>query len=163
MFEAISYGCIPVILSDEIIWPFTNILQDFKFKAEDFTIQLPQTISYYHDSYFTSNKDEIQNQIDSSLSETRKNNIMSNYISDLSLFKDLPKSKINTLDLLKKSLNDKKNTEDKYIPPIIRILELIPEEDIIYLRENALRMSIEYQYYQFDKNMTEVPIHDSKR
>lgn len=183
MFEALSYGCIPVLLSDEIVWPFTDVIGGYSMKESEFTIRLPQSISYYHHSYYLKDKKEIYDEINNTttITSTRKEEIFQQYQNDMKLFEDLPVSKKNTLDILRESYKleeekEKNNeiitevTEENgkqkrkiYLSPLVRILEKIPIEDIYYLRKNAIKMSFNYHFYQVSESYSEIPIHATRR
>ena len=136
MYDVIHFGCIPVVLSDDLIWAFTIQSNGF-IDSNTFSIQIPQNVVQ-----FTAIE------------------LLTKYNSSRLLFGILPKSKILLYDLLLNSINKSNyilNNNNK-LNPLILILQNIPKIDIIYLQYGLTKIKSYYQYYIPMINITHVPI-----
>ena len=132
MYDVLNFGCIPVILSDDLVWAFSNF-SGGSLDPSMFSIQLPQSVVQYSAQYLLKKYSKIQ-------------------------FGILPKSGTSFRDLLSDSLvSGGEYIEGKYVNPLIQILLRIPYEDILFLRENVRNVAPLFRYYRM-KAMNRIPI-----
>jgi len=150
MYDVLNFLCIPVILSDDIIYAYSD-QSGGPFNHSLFSIQLPQSLIYY---------------------TTLKQ--LSLYRNNKQLMGILPSGQL-IYDLLESSYhqhgdyyyyNDRRssgssssnsrsnNYSSVYINPLIHILQSISMLDIQILRNNMYHISSYYRYYQIKTSPT---------
>lgn len=134
MYDVLNFGCIPVVLSDDLVWAFTDQTGGLMNHA-DFAIQLPQSVVQYTSSrsirVYENRKDE---------------------------FGILPVSKLRLYDLLVKAHSSGVEYENgHYINPLVQILRQVPAEDIEHLKRNGVVAAKNYRYYAMNVSMDTIP------
>lgn len=135
MYDVLNFGCIPVVLSDDLVWAYSDQTGG-PLSHSRFSLQLPQS-TVQHSAATTLRK-----------YKDRKDD-----------FGRLPVSGIYMYDLLEKShINGGDYTSDnRYVNPLVQILKQIPKEDILYLEEGVNHAAPFYRYYSLDKRMSAIP------
>lgn len=134
MYDVIHFGCIPVVLSDDLIWALSDQTQG-PVNHSSFSIQLPQSV--------------VQFPIEL---------LLKKFKTKKETFGVLPISGKYLFDLLEESYQNSPLYENNiYINPLIHILRKIPVEDIIYLQENLITASNLYRFYQMNSSMNIIP------
>jgi hypothetical protein len=133
MYDVLNFGCIPVVISDDLIWAFSEQTGG-PLNHSTFSLQLPQSV--------------VQYSIDHSLKRYRNNPLDFGLLpSGRSLYSILEESKA----------SDKDFENGIYVNPLIRILRRIPESEIEFLRTNGKLAAKSYHYYEMNKSMEEIP------
>eukprot|EP01040_Poterioochromonas_malhamensis_P001367 gene1367-1448_t len=133
MYDVLNYGCVPVVLSDDLIWAFSDQTGGL-LNHSSFSIQMPQSV--------------VQYQIDHSLRR---------YKDQPEKFGFLPSGKSLYQILLESKKNDPDFENGIYVNPLVRVLRRIPQSDIEYLQKNGVEAAKHYRYYQMNKDMNSVP------
>ena len=132
MYDVLNFGCIPVILSDDLVWAYSNY-SGGSLDPYLFSIQLPQSVVQFSAKQLLTKFSKLQ-------------------------FGFLPKTGISYHDLLSESLaTGGEYLNNRYINPLVQILLRIPYADIVFLRENINRVAPLYRYYRM-KAMSRIPI-----
>ena len=137
MYDVLNFGCIPVVLSDDIVWAYSDQTGG-PLNHSLYSIQLPQSIIYYN---------------------TKK--VLSIYQSKKLEMGVLPSGQL-LYSLLEKSYyhhyrGDYSN-DGMFINPLIHILQQISIEDIQMLRYYIYTAAPYYRYYQMNQSMTQLPL-----
>ena len=144
MYDVLNFLCIPVILSDDIIYAFSD-QSGGPFNHSLFSIQLPQSLIYY-----TTLKQ---------LSLYKNNKLLMGILPSGQLIYDLLESSYHQHGDYYYYNNDRSssgsssrsrsnNYSSIYINPLIHILQSISMLDIQILRNNMYHISSYYRYYQ---------------
>ena len=132
MYDVLNFGCIPVILSDDLVWAYSNY-SGGSLDPYIFSIQLPQSVVQYSAKQLLTKFSRLQLGF-------------------------LPKSGIAYYDLLSESLAaGGEYLSKRYVNPLVQILLRIPYQDIVFLRKNIRDVAPLYRYYRM-KAMTRIPI-----
>lgn len=134
MYDVLNFGCIPVVLSDDLVWAFSDQTGGSMNHA-DFSIQLPQSIVQYSSErslrVYAEKKDE---------------------------FGVLPVSKLRMYDLLEKAQKSGIDYENgHFINPLVHILRQVPKEDIEYLQKYGKVAAKNYRFYSMNVSMDDIP------
>jgi hypothetical protein len=133
MYDVLNFGCIPVILSDDLVWAFSD-QSGGPLNHSDFAIQMPQSVIQY------------TSQRTLRLYQNRKRE-----------FGILP-SGILLYDLLAKShAIGGDYTNGIYVNPLVQILKLIPKQDIEHFQNHGNKAANFYRYYAMNKSMNSIP------
>ena len=133
MYDVLNFGCIPIVLSDDLIWAFSSQAGG-RLDPSSFSIQVPQATVYI-------TVDELLVRYKS---------------SD---FGRLPVSNILLYDLLNgtSTLFEESLSKGRYINPLLRILAQIPYEDILFYRRNIIKYASLCRFYRMN-SMDHIPI-----
>ena len=132
MYDVLNFGCIPVVLSDDLVWAYSNY-SGGRLDPYLFSIQLPQAVVQYSGKQLLKKFSKAE-------------------------FGFLPKSGISYHDLLDESLAvGGEYFNKRYVNPLVQILLRIPYEDIVFFRKNIREVAPLYRYYRM-KAMTRIPI-----
>lgn len=134
MYDVINFGCIPVVLSNDLVWAYSDqtggTLQHSKF-----SIQIPQSIVHFNAK--------------KTLSKYSNNKL------DLGI---LPSGTL-IYDLLNESYHSSGEFHnDIYVNPLVQILKRVSQKDILTLQQNMRNIASFYRYYQLNASMYEIPI-----
>lgn len=133
MYDILNFGCIPVVLSDDLVWAFTESTNG-PLKHLDFAIHLPQSVIQ-----FTSER------------------TLRHYKDNKAAFGILPVSKKLLYDILLESHRDGGDYENGYyVNPLVQILRRVPIEDIEFLRKNGVNAGGHYRYYAMNSTVREI-------
>jgi hypothetical protein len=137
MYDVLNFGCIPVVLSDDLIWAYSDQTNG-PLNHTQFGIQLPQSI--------------IQYSIERSVLR---------YANHRDIFGRLPISGIHLYDILLDANRTAQRFEQNiYINPLVHILRRIPTVDIEYLRHHGTIAAEHYRYYAMNQSMHRIPTAD---
>ena len=154
MYDVLNFLCIPVILSDDIIYAYSD-QSGGPFNHSLFSIQLPQSLIYY-----TTLKQ---------LSLYRNNKQLMGILPSGQLIYDLLESSYHqhgdyyyfnerrSRGSSSSSNSRSNNYSSVYINPLIHILQSISMLDIQILRNNMYHISSYYRYYQIKTSPTTTP------
>jgi hypothetical protein len=132
MYDVMNFGCIPVILSDDLVWAYSNE-SGGPLDHTTFSIQLPQSVVHLP-------VDQLMNKF------SREQ------------FGRLPRSGLYLRDLLSASLGHEHDYENgKYVSPLVRILRRVPYEDVLHLRQGVRKAAPSYRFYKMG-TMNRIPI-----
>lgn len=133
MYDVLNFGCIPVVLSDDLVWGFSDQTGG-PLNHNEFSIQIPQSV--------------IQYTAERSLKV---------YAHRKEEFGKLP-SGILIYDLLFRAVAQKITYENgQYINPLVHILRRVPQSDIDFLKKNGVKAASFYRYYSMNSNMKRIP------
>ena len=139
MYDVLHFGCVPVILSDELVYAYTNFtggpLDDVQF-----SIRLPQSIIQFPTDYLLRKFGSPK---------ARK------------LFGHLPDG-TSLWALLEESATLPAYEEGIYINPLVHILRMVSQKNLKILKDNVARVERFYRYYEMDKTMQVIPTAEKK-
>lgn len=134
MYDVLNFGCIPVVLSDDLVWAYSDQTGG-PLNHSHFALQLPQSVIQY------------------TMERT-----LHHYALDRSGFGRLPVSGLDLYDLLQIANNTAAHYEDSiYVNPLVHILRRIPQSDIDYLRFHGQQAAAKYRYYAMNVSMHRIP------
>ena len=134
MYDVLNFGCIPVVLSDDLVWAFSDQTGGM-LNHSLFAIQLPQSV--------------VQYSIDRTLLE---------YSERASEFGHLPSTGISLYNILAMSRKEDEDYENGiYVNPLVRILRRIPSQDIAFLRDYGQQIASSYRYYEMNSTLKGIP------
>ena len=162
MYDVLNFLCIPVILSDDIIYAYSD-QSGGPFNHSLFSIQLPQSLIYY-----TTLKQ---------LSLYKNNKLLMGILPSGQLIYDLLESSYHqhgdyyyyndrsSIGSSSRSSSSSRsnNYSSIYINPLIHILQSISMLDIQILRNNMYHISAYYRYYQIKTSPTTTPPRNMSR
>lgn len=132
MYDVLNFGCIPVLLSDDIVWAYSH-LSGGTLNASLFALQLPQSVVHFSAETLLAKFSHIH-------------------------FPYLPVSGINAYDLLRDSLSSGGAYErGQYVNPLVQILRRVPYEDQVFLREQGEVHAEYFRYFRMSA-MDGIPI-----
>ena len=139
MYDVIHFGCIPVVLSDELVYAYSNFsggpLDDLQY-----TIRLPQSIIQFPTGYLLKKFGSPK---------ARK------------LFGHLPDG-TSLWTMLEESAKLPSMEEGIYINPLVHILRMVSPQNLKILRRNLAEVEKYYRYYALDKEMRIIPTANKK-
>jgi len=155
MYDVLNFLCIPVILSDDIIYAYSD-QSGGPFNHSLFSIQLPQSLIYYTTlkqlSLYRNNKQLMgilpSGQLIYDLLESSYHQH-----GDYYYYNDRSSSGSSS----RSSRSRSNNYSSIYINPLIHILQSISMLDIQILRNNMYHISSYYRYYQIKTSPTTTP------
>ena len=134
MYDSLNFGCIPVVLSNDLVWAFTDQTGFTGIHHTQFSIQIPQSIVQYTAMRTLEDyKDKKQ---------------------DLGI---LP-SGARVYDLLIDSIESGgEYINGRYINPLVQVLRRVSESDIEHLSKKVFEVSHSMRYYSMNKSMVQIP------
>jgi hypothetical protein len=135
MYDVLNFGCIPVVLSDDLVWAFSDQTAGH-LNHSTFSIQLPQSLVQYTLEHSLRRYETHPNDFGGSLP-----------VSGLSFYSLLLQSK--------EKDNDYEN--GFYLNPLVRVLRRIPQEDVDFYREKGKSAAEHYRYYRMNSTMSHIP------
>jgi hypothetical protein len=151
MYDVLNFGCIPVVLSDDLVWAFSLQTGGF-LNHSHFSIQIPQCVV-----------------------QLTTKELLIKYSKNTEKFGFLPLSGKYIYDLLNDSYYSNNNNSNNnnnnnnngyngeysengvYINPLVQILTRVPKFEIEFLQKNIAKIASNYQYYKMYKNLTYIP------
>lgn len=136
MYDVLNFGCIPVVLSDDLVWAFSDQTGG-SMQHSDFALQMPQSVVQY--------------------TAARTLRV---HAEKKDAFGILPVSKLRLYDLLEKAHiaaagNEYENGQ--YVNPLVQVLRLVPAEDIEHLRKHGQIAAQNYRFYAMNVSMDAIP------
>lgn len=136
MYDVMNFGCIPVILSDDLIWAY-SLYSGGSLNDSLFALQMPQSVVQFSTQ-----------------------TVLAKY--NRSHFNSLPVSGMNTYDLLEASYREGgEYMDDRYVNPLVQIMLRIPYADVVFFRRQLKIHSAYYRYYKM-QHMSRIPIAEHK-
>lgn len=133
MYDVLNFGCIPVVLSDDLIWAYSDQTGG-PLNHRNFSLQMPQSVVH-----FTARK-----------SLTR----FANNRKDMGMLH----SGVLLYDLLEGAVKEGKEYQNGiYVNPLVLILQRIPAGDVAYLRGGVRAAAPYYRFYKLQPGMTAIP------
>ena len=133
MYDVINFGCIPVVLSDDLIWAFSD--QSFgPFKHSSFALHLPQNVVQHSSGY-----------------------LLETYRSKLSAMGTTLSGKLIYSLLEEGYKEDGDYINGAYVNPLVHILRRVPIEDINSYQMAGRRVAPYFRYYAFNSSMQSIP------
>jgi hypothetical protein len=134
MYDVLNFGCIPVILSDDLIWAYSD-QSGGRLNHSSFSFQIPQSVVH-----FTSQK------------------TLRRFATDRSGLGVLPSGTL-LYDLLAESVaaGGDMSPEGHFVNPLVQILSRVPKTDIQYLQKGVANAAPLYRYYSMNKNLKYIP------
>ena len=133
MYDVLNFGCIPVVLSDDLVWAFTRQTGG-PVDHGSFSLQMPQAV--------------VQFPAEALL---RKFN------NSRSLLGRLPDGTM-TYDILHASHSTGGSFQDgNYVNPLIQILRGVSQGNIEALRAGVESAAPKFRYYRLNSSMTDIP------
>ncbi len=133
MYDVLNFGCIPVILSDDLVYAFTSPVGG-TIDESIFAIRLPQAVVQFSSDV-----------------------MLERFKNKKEQFGRLP-----TGDLLYDLLAQAKSENAEYykgyyVNPLIQILQRVSQQNIQILRSGVESVAPKFRYYKITKNMTTIP------
>lgn len=133
MYDVLNFGCIPVVLSDDLVWAYTKETGGPLDKAA-FSLQIPQAT--------------VQFPIDA---------LIRKYSSTPEVFGYLPTGD-SVFDILKEAnASGGEYRNGVYVNPVVRILERISQNNIEIMQAGVREAAPLYRFYKMREDMSEIP------
>jgi hypothetical protein len=134
MYDVLNFGCIPVVLSDDLVWAFSDQTGG-TLNHSLFAIHIPQSV--------------VQFSIDRTIEH---------YSNRKEEFSRLPLSGTSLYDLLHLSYQSDSSWENGvYINPLVRMLRRVPLGDIEFLRRQGKAAGEAFRYYEMNSSSHVIP------
>jgi hypothetical protein len=134
MYDVINFGCIPVVLSDDLVWAFSDQTNG-PFYHRMFALHFPQIVVQF---------------------STAK--ILEHFNRSREALGILPASGLIVYDLLLNAFQSSPAYEHGvYINPLVHILRRIPQIDYLYLKHGGEKVAPYFQYYAMNKSLHDIP------
>eukprot|EP00605_Chrysophyceae_sp_TOSAG23-4_P001076 GSChrysophyteH1.ASY1.ANO1.1181.1 assembled CDS len=138
MYDVMHFGCIPVILSDDLVYAYSKE-SGGELDETLFSIRVPQSVVQFPTDYLLKKFGSPKAQ---------------------ALFGKLPDG-TELFSLLKKADTLPKYEDGIYINPLIHILRMVSSKNLEILKNGVANSAPFYRYYQYDKNMNVIPTAES--
>lgn len=134
MYDVLNFGCVPVVLSDDLIWASSDQTGG-PLNHSTFSIQIPQSVIHY--------------------SAQRSLRVFKDRKLDFGV---LPSGRL-VYDLLEASTREGLEFENGvYVNPLVQILRKVSSDEYNYLVENGKAAGEHYRYYKLNTSMDRIPI-----
>jgi hypothetical protein len=133
MYDVMNFGCIPVVLSDEMLFSFTEEAGGGVREA-NFTLRFPQNVVQ-----------KSAHVLLSELSAKGMGHLAHTGIGIYSLLKDI-------VDV---AVTKNTTVEAPYV--LVELLQRIPPDEIFALQRGVAKVSRKYRYYALNSSVTEIP------
>lgn len=141
MYDAMNWGCIPVVLSDDLVWAYST-LTGGRMKPKDFSIALPQKM--------------VLCSISTLLSCL--NITISSLLYEAPYTNPLPGTGTTVGEILLRIL--RLHTPTESVNPLVKFLTEIDPFDVSALQGGVKRYSSHYRYYRETYSMERIPTGD---
>ena len=161
MYDVMNYGCVPVVLSDDLIWAFAA--------SHNMDIQSEQ-IGTVRDSASASASDgghqldprQFSIQLPQCVVQFTLDVLIRRYKSRPHLFGYLPYTNTSIYHILESIYISNNNASsvyigDYYLNPLVLILLHIPIKDVLYLQGQVTHHASYYRYYKMNEAMDVIP------
>jgi hypothetical protein len=133
MYDVLNFGCIPVVLSDDLVWAYSRHVGG-PVDPELFMIQIPQIVVQY------------TSQV-----------LLKRFELNKEKFGILPDGEF-IYNLLEQSYNENKDYQNGiYVNPLVQILQKISQKNINILRSGVLSAAPSFRYYKLRNDMINIP------
>lgn len=133
MYDVLNFGCIPVVLSDDLIWAYTD-QSGGPLNHTEFSIQIPQSVVH-----FTARKS------------------LARFADNQHNMGVLP-SGVRIYDLLNAAYTKHGDRQNGiYVNPLVQILQSVSPKDVDLLREGVRKNAPFYRYYSMHPQMKDIP------
>lgn len=133
MYDVVNFGCIPIVLSDDLVWAFTHQTGG-SIDHSSFSIQMPQAV--------------VQFSADLLLRKYNDSQSLMGKLSDGTLL----------YDLLKIShAGGGSWYRGSYVNSLVQILQMIPRKNVEILRTGMAIAAPKFRYYAMDPSMKRIP------
>lgn len=132
MYDVLNFGCIPVVISDDLVWAFSKDVGGV-LDPSTFSLQLPQCLTHV--------------SLEKTLSRYTKKTLPTKLPSGIYVY-----------DMLRQihyeNMKDPKRVYQNgiYVNPLIQFLSSIPQQDIETLQKGVQSVAKYYRYYQIDEH-----------
>lgn len=136
MYDVLNFGCIPVVVSDDLVWAFSDTVGGW-LDPTHFALQVPQII--------------VQQPLAALLVRFK------DAPQDLGV---LPVTKTRVYDILRHVQNTGPGHEfwkGTYINPLVQVLMRVPQEDIAFLQSGVAAAAPHFRYYTMSKDIQTIP------
>ena len=134
MYDVLNFGCIPVVLSDDLIWAYSD-QSGGPLNHTDFSLQMPQSVVH-----FTARK------------------TLARYAGNPAAMGATP-SGARLYDLLQSAYAQWGDYEDgAYLNPLVLVLRSIPQKDVQLLQAGVHKAAPYYRYYNMHSEMRQIPL-----
>jgi len=133
MYDVMYFGCIPVVLSDDLLWAFSKRVGG-SLDESLYSIQIPQYIV-----------------------QSTTSGLLKKYENSKEKLGVLPSGTLIYSLLLKAQADNAEYQNGQYINPLVQILQRVSAHDIEILRSGVEGISPMFRYYKMKKEMTEIP------
>lgn len=133
MYDVMYFGCIPVILSDDLLWAFSKRVGG-SLDESLYSIQMPQFIV-----------------------QSTTNSLLKKYENFKEKLGVLPSGTMIYNLLLKAKAENAEYQNGQYINPLVQILQRVSAHDIEILRSGVEGSAPMFRYYKMKKEMNEIP------
>jgi len=133
MYDVMNFGCIPVVLSDDLVWAYTRQTGG-PLNHNTFSIQLPQCVVQYS-----------------------ADTLLRKYSGKKASFGRLPDGDL-IYDILEKSHTSGGTWQNGvYVNPLVQILRNISPRNVEILRAGVVASAPKYRYFQMNSSMNSIP------
>jgi hypothetical protein len=133
MYDVMYFGCIPVVLSDDLLWAFSKRVGG-SLDESLYSIQLPQFVV-----------------------QSTTAGLLKKYENSKEKLGVLPSGTLIYTLLLKAKAENAEYQNGQYINPLVQILQRVSAHDIEILRSGVEGIAPMFRYYKMKKEMTEIP------
>jgi hypothetical protein len=133
MYDVMNFGCIPVVLSDDLVWAYETST-GWTMNRSTFSIQLPQSVVQ-----FTAEK------------------LLARFRSEPEKFGYLPMGESLYEILANANRDGAAYRNGIYVNPLVQILERVSQENIAYLQQGVVVAAPNYRFYALNESMTTIP------
>lgn len=133
MYDVLNFGCIPVVLSDDLVWAYTRQTGG-ALNHSSFALHIPQSVLYFTAQH--------------SLRE---------YFTRRSAMGVLSSGRL-VYDLLEASVNSGgEYINGQYVNPVVQILRAVTQQEIELLQAGVHRVAPFFRYYEMNSSMHRIP------
>ena len=133
MYDVMNFGCIPVVLSDDLVWAYTKQTNGVIHHL-NFSIHMPQQVIQYSTT-----------------------TLLRKFKSKQSELGILPSGRL-LYDVLEESYKqDPEFINGIYVNPLVKILLRIPPDDVLALQAGVRVSAPYFQYYAMNNSMRSIP------
>jgi hypothetical protein len=137
MYDVMNFGCIPVVLSDDLVWAYDSFTGG-TLNRSTFSFQMPQAVVQ-----FSAEK------------------LLARYKSEPHKFGYLPSGE-SLYEILVRANKEGAayrtvNGISVYVNPLVQILERISKDDIAFLQRGVAAAAPSYRFYSMNSSMSSIP------
>lgn len=130
MYDVLNFGCIPVVISDDLVWAFSGDSGGL-LEPKHFSLTVPQIV--------------VQLPAEA---------LLDRYKNNTNAMGILPASGVSIYDILRMSFaKGGDHWKGHYVNALVQILMRIPKKDIIYLQSGVKAAAPHYRYYSMNNDI----------